>query len=86
MLIHEVINNSETIINNFNWEEDYRDYYSFNFIPQDENYKKTRVDILNNKPKQVQGTQTWLNKRQTCLTASNITNKIPCKVEISPNI
>lgn len=75
MLIHKVIYDYETFMN-FNWQEDYRDHYYFMFEPQDEDYKKKRVEILNNKPKQVQGTQEWLRKRQTCLTASNITNII----------
>ena len=76
MLIHEVIyeNDVETY-NNLDWQDDFR-YFNFQFEPQCDEYKKSRVEILNDKPKQVQGTEEWLQKRQTCLTASNITNII----------
>ena len=75
MLIHENIYNNYEKLNNFDWEEDYY-YFDFKFEPQTPEYKKKRVEILNSKPKQVQGTREWLDKRQTCLTASNITNII----------
>ena len=62
-------------LNSFKWKDDYYKF-DFHFEPQKDEYKLNRVTILNNKPKQEQGTQEWLNIRKTCLTASNITHII----------
>ena len=79
LIIHKVIHNyfdKEWFEkSSFNWMEDYNKH-NFHLVDQAKSEKINRLKVLNKKPKQVQGTQEWLSIRQTCLTASNITNII----------